>query len=196
MKKLIAAAVFFLMAPAWAPAQRADIPVQGEGYIFIAPIVSNTQYIFNTAYAGVVFPDDTPPPSNLFFHKRGGVNTGFGGEVFVYKGLGVGAEAGYAAPNWSFNGNNGVGVVSMDASYHFFSKKNHRKIEPFVVGGYNLYYGDRTDTQNGFNIGGGVNLWVAKHTALRLEVREQDLIRDFHSPFTRFVAFRVGMTFR
>jgi len=92
-----------------------------------------------------------------------------------------------AAPNWSFNGNNGVGVVSLDGSYHFFNKK---KIEPYVVGGYSPYYGDRTDTQNGFNIGGGMNLWVAKHAALRLEVRDQNHIRYFHSPFTRFVAFR------
>ena len=29
----------------------------------------------------------------------------------------------------------------MDGSYHFFGKKNHRRIEPFVVGDYSLYYG-------------------------------------------------------
>jgi len=29
-----------------------------------------------------------------------------------------------------------------------------------------------------------------------LEVRDQDHINYFHSQFTRFVAFRIGMTFR
>jgi hypothetical protein len=196
MRKLKATTVLLLMAPALALAQNADNPYRTQGYIFIAPIVSNTQYTFNWAYFGVVLPPGTPPPADLFFHARGGVNTGFGGEVFVYKGLGAGVEAGYAASNWSFNGNNGLGVVSMDASYHFFSKKNHRRIEPFAVGGYSLYFGYRTDTQNGFNIGGGVNLWVAKHAALRLEIRDQEHIHYFHRTFTRFAAFRVGMTFR
>jgi len=196
MKQLIVILALFLMTPHSAPAQDAQKQSEGEAYVFIAPIVSNTQYIFNPAYAGVIFPIGTSPPSNEFFQKRGGVNTGFGGEVFVYKGLGVGAEAGYLAPDWSFSGNNGVGVVSLDGSYHFFGKKNHRRIEPFVVGGYSLYYGDRTATESGFNFGGGVNWWFSRHAGLRLELREQDHIHDFHSQFTRVVAFRVGMTFK
>jgi hypothetical protein len=196
MKILIAILALLLMTPHSALAQDAQKQSQGEGYVFIAPIVSNTQYIFNPAYAGVIFPLGTPPLPNLFFQKRGGVNTGFGGEVFVYKGLGVGAEAGYLAPDWSFSGNNGVGVVSLDGLYHFLAKKNHHKIEPFVVGGYSLYYGDRRSFQNGFNFGGGMNWWFSKHAGLRLEFREQDHIHDFHSQFTRVVAFRIGMTFR
>jgi hypothetical protein len=196
MKELVVTAVLLFMAPAWVAAQDGRSAIRGEAFVFIAPLVSNTQYVFNPVYAGVVFPIDTPAPSNLFFQKRGGVNTGFGGEVFIYKGLGVGAEAGYAAPNWSFNGNDGLGVVSLDASYHFFNNKNHKRLEPFISGGYSLYYGERTETESGVNVGAGVNLWFAKHAALRLEIREQDHINYFHSPFTRFVAFRVGMTFR
>ena len=180
----------------FALAQDADSPARAQGYVFIGPIVSNTQYMLNPAYYGVLFPIGTPPPSNLFFHQRGGVNAGFGGEFFVRKGLAVGPEFGYAGPDWSFGTGSAVGVGSIDACYHFFGKKNHRRIEPFVVGGYSLYFGDRTDFQNGFNLGGGVNLWVAKHAALRLEIRDQDHINYFHSQFTRFVAFRVGMTFR
>ena len=172
MKRLIATAVLLLMAPAIASAQNAEKQSQGEGYVFIAPILSNKQ-----------------------FDGRSGVNTGFGGEVFVYKGLGAGVEAGYAAPDLKF-GRIGLGMASFDASYHFFSRKNHRNIEPFVVGGYSLYYGDRSATQNSFNIGGGVNWWLAKHAAFRLDIRDQDHINYFHSPFTRFVALRVGVTFR
>ncbi len=197
MKNLTATAALLLLVPALASSQEVDHPSRGQGYIFIGPILSNTRYVFNPAYAGVVFPNGTPPPSNLFIEKRGGVNTGFGADFF-HGGLGVGFEAGYAAPDWSFgnNGYNGRGVVSIDASYHFFSKKNHGRTEPFVVGGYSLYYGDRTATQNGFNIGGGLNFWVAQHAALRFEVRDQEHVQYFITPFPRFVALRPGVTFR
>jgi hypothetical protein len=133
MKILIAILALLLMTANFVLAQDAQRQSKGEAYVFIAPIVSNTQYVFNPAYAGVIFPINTPLPSDLFFQKRGGVNTGFGGEAFVYKGVGVGAEAGYLAPDWSFSGNDGVGVVSLDGSYHFFGNKNRRRIEPFVL---------------------------------------------------------------
>lgn len=195
MKKLIATVALLPMVPAWMWALDADNPSRGQGYFFIAPIVSNTRYVFNPAYYGVVFPPGKPLPADAFFHERGGANVGFGGEAFVSKGVGLGGEVGYAGPDWSFSGGGAVGMVSTNVSYHFFSK-NHRRIEPFVVGGYSLYYGDRTATQNGFNIGGGVNLWVGKHAGLRLDVRDQDHINYFHSQFTDFVAFRVGLTLR
>jgi len=192
MKKLLAATVLLLLATAWARAQNADRPSRGQGYAFIGPIVSNTQYVFNPAYAGVVFQPGEPPPADLFFRKRGGANAGFGGEVFVYRRLGVGAEFAWAGPNWTF-GSEGLGVGSLDASYHFF---RHGRLEPFVIGGYSLYFGDRTATQSGFNAGGGVNLWMAKHLALRLDLRDQGNINYFHSPFTNFIAFRFGLAFR
>ena len=69
-------------------------------------------------------------------------------------------------------------------------------VEPFVTGGYSLYWGDRRATRNGFNLGGGVNLWVAKHVAVRLEVRGQGNVNHFHDSFAYFVAFRIGVTFR
>jgi opacity protein-like surface antigen len=197
MKTFIAQAALFLMVAASVSAQSADHPSQGQGYFFIAPIVSNTRYdVLNPAYYGVVFPFGQPLPADLYINEVGGVNTGFGGEIISKGGLGLGAEAGYAGPDWSFGGGGAVGVGSIDASYHFLSQKNGKRIEPFFAGGYSLYYGDRTATQNGFNIGGGLNFWVAKHAALRLEVRDHDHINHFHSQFTRFVAFRFGVTFR
>ena len=193
MRKLIATVALLLTVPALVRAGNADgNSVQGQFYFFTAPIVSNTQYInvFN------------PPEPVTTKTKVGGNNTGFGGEVLIGKGidkaLGVGVELGYAGPGWSFDGNGAVGVGSIDASYHFLGKKNRRKVEPFATGGYSLYYGQRTTTQSGYNLGGGVNLWVIKHAALRLEVRYQGGINYFDgfSPFTHYVAFRVGMTFR
>jgi len=193
MKKLIATVALVLTVPPLVRAGYADgNSVQGQFYFFTAPIVSNTQYInvFN------------PPEPVTTKTKVGGNNTGFGGEVLIGKGidkaLGVRVELGYAGPGWSFDGNGAVGVGSIDASYHFLGKKNRRKVEPFATGGYSLYYGQRTTTQSGYNLGGGVNLWVIKHAALRLEVRYQGGINYFDgfSPFTHYVAFRVGMTFR
>ena len=59
-----------------------------------------------------------------------------------------------------------------------------------------MYFSDRTATQSGFNAGGGVNLWMAKYLALRFDLRDQGNINRFHSQFTNFNAFRVGMACR
>jgi len=196
VKKLIAIIAWFFVMPASASAQDADKPTQVQAYVFIAPIVSNTRYVVNPAYYGVVFHHGDPLPADFYSSReRGGVNAGFGGEIFVHKGLGVGVEFGYAAPEWRFS-RIGVGIGSANASYHFFGKNNRRRIEPYVTGGYSLYFGDRTAFESGFNLGGGINIWMARHVGLRLEVRDQDHINYFHSSFTRFVAFRVGVTFR
>ncbi len=192
MKQLIATAALLLVLPSLARAQEAEHAARGQAYIFLGPIVSNTRYIANSAYYGVVFPPGAPLPSDLNFTEVGGVNAGFGGEIFIHKGLSVGPEFGYAGQDWSF-GSNGIGVGSVDASYHFLREK---KVEPFAMGGYSLYFGDRTATQSGYNLGGGVNFWFSRHATLRLEVRHQGHIERFHSQFTHFAAFRVGMTFR
>jgi hypothetical protein len=198
MKELVATATFLLAAPALIWAGNAGDSVQGQFYFFTAPIVSNTQYYFNPAYIGVVLKPGEPLPPNYNLTAVGGNNTGFGGEALVRKGVGVGVELGYAGPDWSFDGNGAVGVGSIDATYHFFGNKSRRKVEPFLTGGYSLYFGQRTTTQSGFNLGGGVNLWVIRHAALRLEIRYQGGINGFQgfSQFNHFVAFRFGMTFR
>ena len=195
MKSFIWVVTLLLMVPAWGSAEEADDPIRGEAYFFIAPIVSNARPFTNPAYYGVVFHPGEPLPANLTLYGRGGVNAGFGGDVLIRNGLGVGFEAGYAGQDWSF-GANGLGVGSINATYHFFGNKTSRRVDPFATGGYSLYFGDRTAFQNGFNLGGGVNVWWVKHVALRLEVLDQDNIKYFHSQFTRFAAFRVGMTFR
>ncbi|MFB3922294.1 MAG: hypothetical protein ACE145_11270 [Terriglobia bacterium] len=198
MKKLIAVAAFFIVWPACLSAQEAVKSTQKlQAYVFIGPLVSNARYEFNPKYYGVVFQPGEPPPADLYIRRpRGGVNTGFGGELLVHKGLGVGVEFAYAGPDWRFGTGDAVGVGSANASYHFVGKNDGRRVEPFVMGGYSLYFGDRTSFESGFNLGGGVNVWMAKHIGLRLEIRDQDHINRFHSQFTRFVAFRIGVTFR
>lgn len=167
MKRLIATAALLLMVPALALAQNADNPNRGQGYLFYAPIVTN--------------------------YSSSGLNTGFGGELFCCGGVGVGAELGLARSNGA-----NMGIGSIDFSYHFLSlsRKSFGKVEPFATGGPSLYFGQRSMT-TGFNLGGGVNLWVVKHMAIRFEFRDNFGIGnvEFLGP-THFVGFRMGVTFR
>jgi hypothetical protein len=172
MKKLIATAALLLIAPALASAQKADKQSQGEGYFFFGPIATDRSY------------------------RRGGLNTGFGGDLFLYKGLGLGAEVGYANNQWSFSKYGAVGTGSIDMSYHLLSKMNHRKAEPFAVMGYSTFFGNR-GAASGLNFGGGVNYWFAKHAAFRLEFRDYAHIGpDQFGGINNFAAFRFGVTFR
>jgi opacity protein-like surface antigen len=119
----------------------------------------------------------------------GGLNTGFGGELLFGKAFGAGAELGIARSN----GVN-IGIGSIDFSYHILRKDS--QVEPFAVGGPSLYFGQRS-TKTGFNLGGGVNLWAARHVGFRFEFRDNFGIGnvEFLGP-THFVGFRIGMTFR
>jgi hypothetical protein len=194
VRELIFSTILFLMPPTLALAGNGDNPLQPQFYFFTAPIVSSTQYTFN--FASPACHVLTPPPI-CNTTARGGNNTGFGGELLGRNGLGVGIEFGYGGPNWSFNGNSAVGAGSLNVSYYFLGTHSRRRVDPFVSGGYSLYFGNRTEFQSGFNVGGGVNLWFARHAALRLEIRDQDGINHFdYCQFTRFAAFRFGMTFR
>jgi hypothetical protein len=195
MRILIATAALLLTVPTLARAGNADdSSVQGQFYFFTAPIVSNTRYYYNPQTAAVCYPGlSLPQPCP--FTAVGGTDTGFGGELLVRKGVGVGVELGYAGPNWNFD-KSGLGMGSVDGSYHFFGSKSRRGLDPFATGGYSLYFGQRTMFQSGPNLGGGVNLWLVKHVALRSEIRYQGGINHFNSPLAHYVAFRFGLTFR
>jgi hypothetical protein len=174
--------------------------VHGEFYGFTAPIVSNTQYFTNPnadPACFVVHPPGEPFPSNCTITAVGGNNTGFGLDLLLHKGWGVETEIGYAGADWSFSRNEAVGIGSIDATYHFFAAKNEQRLDPFAVGGYSLYFGDRTRFENGANLGAGTNFWVLRHVALRSEIRFQAGINHGgSSQFTHFVAFRFGIAFR
>jgi len=184
MKHLIGkAAALGLMVPVLVSAQSTDHQSRGVGYVFVGAGTHNM-----------------------------GLTTGFGGEGYVYKGLGVGAEVGAAGVGASANDNsNLIGVGSADLSYHFFPKKS--KTAPFVAGGYTVFFGQDVFLQypglrspgnytHGFNVGGGVDLLATKHVGVRLDVRYNahgDHILWASFPDTAqfsFVAFRVGLTFR
>ena len=85
MKKLIPTVALVLMVPALASAQ-ADHPYWAQGYFFLGPAVTSSVYSCLPS-CGITEVD---------------VNTGFGAEALVYKGLGLGGEVGYAGPGWYF----------------------------------------------------------------------------------------------
>ncbi len=96
-------------------------------------------------------------------------HVGGGGEVLLLKGLGVSGELGAMG-----RPGEGVGVFSIDPSYHFLHAFSNSKIVPFVEGGYTRTFGNSgfTLTDNLFNFGGGIHYWVFNRVGMRLEFRD------------------------
>jgi hypothetical protein len=181
MKRLVATTTLLLMIPIFASAQGEAHPYRGQGYGFFA--------------LGTGLNDSHPLVEQL----------GFGGEGFLYKGLGFGGEAvwshysflGYDRPAW---------IGSVDGSYHFRRHAPRGGIDPFLVGGPSIYSPTSPGeyvvlppngaiVAIGGNFGGGVNFWFTNHAALRLEFR-QHLNGSPYLPGNVAFAFRVGVTFR
>ncbi len=137
------------------------------------PTPAAAQVIYNQPHGlGYIFAGDGT-------HSMG-LNTGFGGERYVFRGLALGAEIGAAGVLADPNIRMGVG--SADGSYHFFFKKLLGNAAPFVTGGYSNFFGHNTHVGTGFfghkplmtegyNVGGGVDLFAMKHLGVRFEVR-------------------------
>ena len=169
LKYLVMSAPMIIALSAWAQAQSSASPGEGkehrgQGYVFFAP--------------GAIVGDGYSAATAHF---------GGGGEGFIYKGLGLGAEAGYLTPWQDFE--SGVGMASFNGSYHF---NRDRKLSPFVSGGYSLAF--RNDTANLFNFGGGVNYWFRDRVGLRLEFR--DHIDSRFSGSAHYLGGRIGLSFR
>lgn len=178
MKKLIPIVALLLMVPALVSAQNTDHQPRGLGYIFYGAAT----------------------------HQMG-QTAGFGGEAYVYKGLGAGFEIATAGYNTSAYGNpNWIGVGSLDLSYHYFRKEVQGRAAPFVTVGYTDFFGQDTDVSEnqarGFNVGGGVDLLAAKHIGVRFDVRyyghgDHILFPSFPGVAQlSFTAIRIGLTFR
>ena len=173
MKRLIVTAALLFMVPALASAQNADQPYRGQGYFFFG---WGTGTASSCAYP-------------TFLHGGGG------GEGFLYKGLGFGAEAGYASWGRYYNT---AWIASGDFSYHFRRHARPRGVDPFVLGGVSFVGPTQVGGGRGSpagNFGGGANLWLAKHAALRFEFRDIVGATQFW-PYSHYISFRVGMTFR
>jgi hypothetical protein len=172
MKTLIATFGFLMMAASLAPAQDVEPRYRGQGYVYFG---------LGTGMAGSGY---HPVVDQV----------GFGGEGFLYKGLGLGAEAGYA--HWGPFAQAWIG--SADASYHFGRHAARGKVDPFVVGGFSIFGPTSSGGGRGApggNFGGGLNLWLGKHAALRFEARDHGGGDDY-IPGNQYLSFRIGVTFR
>ena len=117
------------------------------------------------------------------------VNFGGGGEGFVKGGLSVGGEIAGYTPASRFD--EGFGILSANAGYHFLKASKSGKVVPFASGGYSLFF--RNSAASGVNFGGGVDYWFKERIGLRFEVRDHVLVEY---PDTHYAGFRVGLTFR
>ncbi|SRR5712692_898029 len=148
MRRLTFALWVLALTPALAFAQNTESR-RDQYYLFVAP--GGATSLFSSSGS-----------------TTGTLHFGGGGEGFVYKGLGIGAEVGFLAPVKSFR--SGSGLVSVDGSYHFISSDKTKKVVPFITGGYSLLFG--SGAANGVNFGGGVNWWMRDRLGLRLEARD------------------------
>ena len=83
-------------------------------------------------------------------------------------------------------------------TYHFGRSAARGGIDPFVLGGFSLFgptsRGGGRGSPGG-NFGGGINLWLAKHAALRFEARDH-APGSGYIPGNQYLSYRVGVTFR
>jgi hypothetical protein len=183
MKKLLALVGLLFALPALAWAQSADRPYRGQGYVFLGFGFGEIP-----GYNGPI------PYFNYPISFQNMRQLGFGGEGFLYKGLGAGAEASHAS--WG-GGYSTAWIGSGDFSYHFRRHAARFGVDPFVLGGVSIVGPTQVGGGRGSfaqNYGGGANLWLAQHAALRLEFR--DVVGANFWRFSHVMSFRVGATFR
>jgi len=167
MRRLCLVLLVIAIVPAFALAQEAKREHKGQGYVFVAP--------GGTAGCG---------GSTVALLHFGG-----GGEALLYKGLGVGAELGFLAPMQYLG--DGIGILSVNGSYHFLNASATRKMIPFVTGGYSLAF--RSGAANGVNLGGGINYWLGERLGLRVEFRTHSTAGNFSCQMWQA---RFGLAFR
>jgi hypothetical protein len=177
MKKLTAIAVLVLMVPMLASAQDTDHQYHGQGYGFYGIGTSLTYPYYRSTGSAIQ-------------------QVGFGGEGFLFKGLGLGGEISYV--DWGGFGNQ-AWLPAVDWSYHLRGNRARARVDPFALGGVSVYvptmHGNRGDAAG--NFGGGVNYWLRPHLALRFEVR--DTVNGSccsFGPGNHYLSFRFGITFR
>lgn len=167
MKNLFAVFCILLLVAAigFGHEQKKQEKALGQGYLFVAPGA--------TLYKG---------------EMAGNFQYGGGGEINLYKGLGVGGEIGYLSSIRSMRA--GVGVFSVNGLYSFKIDRRD-KLVPFITGGYSMRCRHRFE--DAINFGGGINYWLSDKIGLRIEIRDY-----FHPKHleTHMVQSRIGIAFR
>jgi hypothetical protein len=112
-----------------------------------------------------------------------------GGEIFVHRRLTIGGELAAIAPPTDLGST--IGIISPNISWHFRPGRSTGRLEPFVTGGYSLFF--RNGALSGLNFGGGAIWWVSEGVGLRLEARDHVPVMELDR---HIVLFRAGITFR
>jgi len=165
MRRIIVGVLFMVLAQGVARAQTSGNSPRGWGY-FVGGVGATTGNGSST----------------------GTYQIAGGGEGLVKGGFGVGGEVGYLAPFRSAG--DGIGILSVNPSYHFRNASGSGRFVPFVTGGFSLAF--RNGSSGGGNFGAGVQYWMKDHVGLRFEFRDH----IFSSDTPHFFQFRVGLSFR
>ncbi|HUU13422.1 MAG TPA: outer membrane beta-barrel protein [Terriglobia bacterium] len=169
MKQLIGTILLIGLLPLFAAAQDSEYS-KGQGYVYFAPGFAAAE-------------GET---------GKGVAHIGGGGEGFFTRNLGLGADVGYLVPFEAFS--DGIGTFSPNFVARFRAKSDKNKVEPFVTGGYTLFF--RQGSANEVNFGGGANWWFKERVGLRIELRDNVMIPGGDVTTTHFVGLRIGVTFR
>ncbi len=172
MRKISAVFGLLLLVPALLSAQDGDRQYRVQSYIFLG--------------------DGSIRSSGGGLYSN--YHVGGGGEVLLVKGFGVGAELGAMGRPSS-----GVGLFSIDPSYHFRRSSSKTRLSPFVEGGYTRSFGTSDFPDNLFNFGGGIHYWAFRRVGLRLEFRDHvhHASLPFGSGYTNhYWGVRIGLTVR
>jgi hypothetical protein len=124
-------------------------------------------------------------------HTDASLHLGVGGEAVLGWGLGLGAEIGGLGTRRYFT-DSVFGVFSPNGYFHLLQRRSSR-VDPFVTGGYTLFF--RSGHANLFNVGGGLNVWLAGRLGARLEFRDH-IWDDTSGPAVHYWGVRFGLAFR
>ncbi|MEK7750808.1 MAG: hypothetical protein AAB654_02750 [Acidobacteriota bacterium] len=163
MKRTILAMTLFTI-PAWPQAEPPVKPFKynGNGYTFFS--VGTCQ------------------------HRYTNVGVGGGGEGFIWRGLTIGGEIGYY--RFPADRNTGYGVATLGPGYHFVSRKNPAKWDPYVgISVLGLGFAPGGLAAAG-SLGGGVNYWFKEKIGLQTGVQIRVIGEE------ALALFRIGLTFR
>jgi hypothetical protein len=121
-------------------------------------------------------------------HSSATLDMGGGAEFSIWKDIAAGVEGGAVANTRNYTGTV-QGEGSINGYYHFLRTHGSR-LDPFATVGYSLFF--RRGTSNLVNYGGGLNYWVWKTAAFRIEVRDHVY---GNSPTLHYWGVRFGMSF-